>query len=157
MKMLALATAELAKANAASAETPTVKQRKVASARKPVPETFEDVHMRIFDLSNSNDPVLILSAKTHHPATAGTSAMEGEEITLVARTNLDGDLRRLFFSHTDARHLDITPGMELIDAIDADGDGRGELLFRRTTDAGSSYAIYRATSDRLWPLYEGTP
>jgi len=28
--------------------------------------------------------------------------------------------------------------MELIDAIDADGDGRGELLFRRTTDAGSS-------------------
>jgi hypothetical protein len=47
--------------------------------------------------------------------------------------------------------------MELIDAVDADGDGRGELLFRRTFDDGSAYAIYRVTADRLWPLYEGTP
>jgi hypothetical protein len=47
--------------------------------------------------------------------------------------------------------------MELIDAVDADGDGRGELLFRQTSDAGSAYAIYRVTADRLWSLYEGTP
>jgi hypothetical protein len=47
--------------------------------------------------------------------------------------------------------------MELIDAVDADGDGRGELLFRRTSDGGSAYAIYRVTSDHLWPLFEGTP
>jgi len=47
--------------------------------------------------------------------------------------------------------------MELIDAVDADGDGRGDLLFRRTSDSGSSYAIYRATADQLWPLFEGTP
>jgi hypothetical protein len=116
------------------------------------------VHLRIFDLSNSNDPVLILSAKTKpHAAADSASTTEGEEVTLIARPNLDGDLRRLFFAHTDARHLDISPRMELIDAIDADGDGRGELLFRRTSDAGSSFAIYRANADRLWPLYEGTP
>jgi hypothetical protein len=47
--------------------------------------------------------------------------------------------------------------MELIDAVDADGDGRGELLFRRTNDNGSAYAIYRITPDGLWPLFEGTP
>jgi hypothetical protein len=47
--------------------------------------------------------------------------------------------------------------MELIDAVDADGDGRGELLFRRTYDGGSAYAIYRVTADRLWTLFEGTP
>jgi hypothetical protein len=47
--------------------------------------------------------------------------------------------------------------MELIDVVDADGDGRGELLFRRVFDTGSAYAIYRVTSDRLWPLFEGTP
>jgi len=47
--------------------------------------------------------------------------------------------------------------MELIDAVDADGDGRGELLFRRTFDDGSAYAIYRVTRDGLWPLFEGTP
>ena len=152
-KMLELASAELAKAIAAPPEISSPKSRKAAS-RKPAPITFDDVHLRIFDLTNSNDPVLILSAKSHSPAGSST---EPREVTLVARPNLDGDLRRLFFSHTDAHHLDVDPRMELIDAIDADGDGRGELLFRLTSDAGSSYAIYRANSDRLWPLYEGTP
>jgi hypothetical protein len=156
-KMLELASAELAKANSAPPEIQPAKSRKAPRVRKLPPATFDDVHLRIFDLSNSNDPVLILSAKTHLAATAAASAIEGEEITLVARTNLDGDLRRLFFAHTDTRHLEISPHMELIDAIDADGDGRGELLFRRTSDAGSSYAIYRASADRLLPLYEGTP
>ncbi len=76
---------------------------------------------------------------------------------MIARTNLEGELRKLFFSQTDSRHLDVTPRMELIDAVDADGDGRGELLFRRTFDDGSAYAIYRVTADGLWPLFEGTP
>ena len=156
-KMLALASAELAKANAALPEIPSAKSRKAASASKPPAATFDDVHLRIFDLSNSNDPVLILSAKTHPRATTDAGPADGDEITLVARTNLDGDLRRLFFARTDAHHLEVTPRMELVDAIDADGDGRGELLFRRTSDSGSSYAIYRANADRLWPLYEGTP
>lgn len=156
-KMLALASAELAKANAAPPEIPTAKSRKTANTRKPVPTSFDDVQLRIFDLSNSNDPVLILSAKVRPPANPNIAPVDGEEIMLVARPNLDLDLRRLFFAKTDAHHLEVTPRMELIDAIDADGDGRGELLFRRTSDSGSSYAIYRATSDRLWPLYEGTP
>ena len=152
-KILALAAAEFAKANAAPPEIPNPKARKTA-ARKPAAPTFDDVHLRIFDLTNSNDPVLILSARAR-PTAAGST--DGEEITLVARVTLDGDLRRLFFSRTDARHLDVDPRLELIDAVDADGDGRGELLFRRIFDTGSSYAIYRATADQLRPLYEGTP
>jgi hypothetical protein len=114
--------------------------------------------LHIFDLSNSNEPVLVLSAKTH-PADSGAkgSIEEPKEITLIARTNLEGDLQKLFFSETDSRHLYSSPRMELIDAVDADGDGRGELLFRRTFDDGSAYAIYRVTSDGLWPLFEGTP
>ncbi len=126
-----------------------------SKAPKPV---FDDVSLRIFDLSNSNEPVLVLSAKTQPPAaSASGSVEEPQEITLIARTDLEGDLRKLFFSVTDSRHLDLTPRMELIDAVDADGDGRGELLFRRTFDGGSAYAIYRVTADGLWPLFEGTP
>jgi hypothetical protein len=128
------------------------------SAGKLSTPAFDDVSLRIFDLSNSNEPVLVLAARTQPPAASATGNVEEpKEITLIARTNLEGELRKLFFSQTDSRHLDVAPRMELIDAVDADGDGRGELLFRRTNDNGSAYAIYRITPDGLWPLFEGTP
>jgi len=129
---------------------------KKPSAAKATPQ-FEDVNLRIFDLSNSNEPVLVLSARTPLPPQGATASQVPQEITLVARTNLEGELQKLFLAQTDSRHLDVKPRMELIDAVDADGDGRGELLFRETSDAGSAYAIYRVTADQLWPLYEGTP
>lgn len=150
-KMLDFAAAELRKTAAAAAE-PKPSKRAVG-APKPTTPAFDNVHLRIFDLSNSNEPVLVLSAKTR-PA---PGFAEGEEITFVARTNLEGEIQKLFFSKTDSQHLYVAPRMELIDAVDADGDGRGELLFRTTNDSGSSYSIYRATADRLYPLYEGTP
>lgn len=159
-KMLDLASTQLrAKAsNAAQEAAPARTRRKGPDAAKIPKPSFEDVRLRIFDLSNSNQPVLVFSALTHPASAAGTGNMAGpQEITLVARTDLEGDLHKLFFSATDSRHLDVNPRMELIDAVDADGDGRGELLFRRTSDAGSAYAIYRVTADQLWPLYEGTP
>jgi hypothetical protein len=127
-------------------------------ASKPSKPDFEDVNLRIFDLSNSNQPVLVFSAKIHPPAANATgSVADPKEITLIARTNLEGELQKLFFSQTDSQHLYSAPRMELIDAIDVDGDGRGELLFRRTFDSGSAYAVYRVTADQLWPLFEGTP
>jgi hypothetical protein len=132
--------------------------RKKPSAAKAASPLFDDLSLRIFDLSNSNEPVLVLSAKTHPAATgANGSIPEAQEVTLIARTNLEGELQKLFFSRTDSKHLDARPRMELIDAVDADGDGRGELLFRRTFDSGSAYGIYRVTADGLWTLYEGEP
>ena len=58
---------------------------------------------------------------------------------------------------TDQRHLDEFPRLELIDAVDVDGDGRGELLFREISDAGTAWAVYRAAADQLYPLFEGKP
>jgi hypothetical protein len=163
-KMLALAATQLL-SQASTATKEIAPTQKTASAHKfsgklagklPKPD-FDDVRFRIFDLSNSNQPVLVLSARTRPAAVASESFEEPKEITLIARTNLEGELKKLFFSQTDSGHLDVSPRMELIDAVDADGDGRGELLFRRTSDGGSAYAIYRVTSDHLWPLFEGTP
>jgi hypothetical protein len=165
-KMFALAAAQLrGQAGAASKEKEAVPARKKSSSRKSAGQSsafsapdFDDVSLRIFDLSNSNEPVLVLSAKTRPPAASATGSIEEpKEITLIARTNLEGEVQKLFFAQTDSRHLDVAPRMELIDAVDADGDGRGELLFRRTFDGGSAYAIYRVTADGLWPLFEGTP
>jgi len=164
-KMLALAAVQLS-ASASAATKEAANARRTAPAHKspgtlagklPKP-AFDDVTLRIFDLSNSNEPVLVLSAKTRPAATGATQSFEEpKDITLIARTNLEGELKKLFFSQTDSRHLDVAPRMQLIDAVDADGDGRGELLFRRTSNDSSTYAIYRVASDQLWPLFEGTP
>ncbi len=162
-KMLDLATQLSAKAGATTKEAAPKKSSSGKSGRKssgkPLQAAFDDVSLHVFDLSSSNEPVLVLSAKTHPAAADATGNVEEpKEITLIARTNLEGDLVKLFFSQTDSRHLDVAPRMELIDAVDADGDGRGELLFRRTFDDGSTgYSIYRVTADGLWTLFEGTP
>lgn len=159
-KMIDLAGTQLrAKTGAAGKAARPARKKSSAgkSASKTAGPALDDVNLHVFDLSNSNEPILVLSAKTHPIAPASGSAEEPQEITLIARTNLEGELQRLFFAHTDSRHLDVSPRMELIDAVDADGDGRGELLFRRTDDNGSAYAIYRVTADGLWPLFEGTP
>jgi hypothetical protein len=157
-KMLELATTQLrTHAGAAAKKAPASKKpAKGKFADNSAELAFDSVILHFFDLSSSNEPVLVLSAKTHPPANA-PEGFEPQEITLIARTNLEGELKKLFFSQTDSHHLDVAPRMELIDAVDADGDGRGELLFRRTNDDGSSYVIYRVTADGLWPLFEGTP
>lgn len=157
-KVLELAAAEYTRSIAAMQGNLSARPRKGAGVAKAPAPAFDDVKLNIFDLSNSNDAVLVFSAKIRpHPSADSATAGEGEEITMVARATLEGVLRRIFFVRSDDLHLDVSARMEFIDAIDADGDGRGELLFRRTTDAGTSFAIYRVTPDRLWPLYEGTP
>ncbi len=128
------------------------------ATRGPQP-IFDEVQFRAFDLWNTNEPVFILSATAHMPDTAGGSPDPAQQyyITLVAKKNIYDELRKLYTGVTDAGHLDQTPRLELIDAVDADGDGRGELLFRRISDAGSAWGVYRAGADQLFPLFEGTP
>ena len=138
----------------------TVKTGKAST--KSVEPVWDDVQMKVFDVATSNEPILILSAKGHLPERAKASTDETAEpvefyVTEVAHSDLYGELRSLFSAVTDDRTLDVTPKYQLIDVVDADGDGRGELLFRRTSDQGSSFAVYRVGADRLWPLYEGTP
>ena len=135
-----------------------------STARKPASKApapiFENVQMRTFDLWGSNQPVLVLSADAHlpPPAAGGTvdlpSAPLQYKIMLVTRTDIYGNLHKLYSGVTDRFHLDVAPQLDLIDAVDADGDGRGELLFHKTTDAGSGYVIYKATADTLWKMFD---
>jgi hypothetical protein len=78
-------------------------------------------------------------------------------ITLVVREDVNGELHKALANVTDTQHTDVIPQLELIDAVDADGDGRGELLFRQVSDAGSAFVVYRVIGDRLYPLFQGAP
>ena len=131
---------------------------KAAPPPKSLQPVFGDVQLRVFDLSSSNEPVLVLTATAHMPPGRNTGPPGFEyTITLVARSDIYGELHKAFSALTDTAHLDVLPRYDLIDAVDADGDGRAELLFRKVSDAGSAFALYRVIGNQLWPLFEGTP
>jgi hypothetical protein len=167
-QMLALAADEIAArakqfASHSGSSQPEHAPARRASARtaKPPQPDFLNVQLRVFDLSFSNEPVLVLSADAHMPKTASSAQNSSADmqyyITLVAREDINGDLHKAFTELTDEQHLDVLPRFELIDAVDADGDGRGELLFRQFSDAGTAFAIYRVIGNTLYPLFQGTP
>jgi hypothetical protein len=159
-KVLVLAADEV-RAWAAQPESagsqPAAHASRPGSKAKPPEPSFEDVQLHAFDLSNSNEPVVVLTAKARMPIRPNTTSDLQYIITLVAREDMYGDLHKVFASVTDTHHFDVLSRLELIDAVDADGDGRGELLFRQVSDSGSAFVLYRVIGDRLWPLFQGTP
>lgn len=156
-KMLALAANEVRAWAAQPESAGSQPAPRPGSKAKPPQPTFEDVQLHAFDLSNSNEPILVLTAKARLPVRSNTASDLQYIITLVARDDMYGDLHKAFASVTDSGHFDVLSRLELIDAVDADGDGRGELLFRQVSDAGSAFVLYRVIGDRLWPLFQGTP
>ncbi len=136
---------------AAAAQTRHVQAVKAA---EPI---LSNVQMTTYDLWMSNQPIIVFSAEAHMPppSTPGAGYSDVQySIMLVARTDIYNNLRPLYSGITDKFHLDLTPRFELVDAVDADGDGRGELLFKETSDAGTGWVIYRATADKLWKMYD---
>lgn len=132
---------------------------------------LEGADVRAFDLSLVSQATVVLTASAHPapprqepktrrgsrtatPAAAPVDPSLTFWITVVARENYNGDLRPLKVWATDDKHLDAYPRVELIDAVDADGDGRGELLFRQINDLGRSFLIARAGVDQLVTLYD---
>jgi hypothetical protein len=85
---------------------------------------------------------------------AGADSELQYSILLVADPDIYNNLHKLYVGITDKYHLDIMPRLQLVDALDADGDGRGELLFREISDNGTGWRIYRATADKLWKLFD---
>jgi hypothetical protein len=165
-QMLDLAKAQLlayidlrAKGQIPAKPAPSHPTARKPASKAPVP-IFENVQMHTFDLWGSNQPVLVLSADAHLPPPASGDAVDlpsaplQYKIMLVTRTDIYGNLHKLYSGVTDRFHLDVSPQLDLIDAVDADGDGRGELLFHKTTDTGNGYVIYKATADTLWKMFD---
>ena len=119
---------------------------------------LENAQMKTFDLWGNNQPVMIFTADAHMPPPP-TGAPHADSdlqysILLVANPDIYNNLHKLFVSVTDKYHLDMAPRLELVDALDADGDGRGELLFRETSDNANGWRIYRVTADKLWKMFD---
>ena len=133
----------------------------------PKPGALEDVKIDVYDLNYSNAPTVILSARVlpevSKPATRRgvkmakaaepTKAPAGFEyyVTVVGREDIYGELQKELAVASDNRHLDAFPRMQLIDVVDVDGNGAGDLLFQSTNDESRSFVVYR---DLGWSLQE---
>ncbi|MDR3748942.1 MAG: hypothetical protein P4M04_12425 [Acidobacteriota bacterium] len=146
--------------------------RNFASKRNApaLPKTAQitDYEMRAFDLDFSNSPTLVLTAKL--PATSApvprskSAAMNKQPLspgpadyfaTVVARLDINGQPIKIFSSVTDSNHLDAFPRLQVIDAVDADANGRGVLLFRQYAEGGTNYSLYRVFPYQMVNIFEG--
>ncbi len=124
-------------------------------AKRPAPRVlkFTNPQMQVLDLTNSNDPVIVFTA-TVDPSEKIAASAGKLTVTVIARVDIYGELRKLMAEATDDHHMDIYPRLEFLDAIDADGDANGELVFRERSDSGQGFVVYRAGMDRLWPIFD---
>jgi len=120
-----------------------------------VPKSAEikDYDLRSFDLDFSNSATLVLTAKL--PLPVASTKPFAYYVTFVAHLDINGDPVKAFSSVTDTSHLDVFPRLELVDALDADANGRGDLLFRQYSDTGINYGLYRVFPYQMEKIFEG--
>ncbi len=107
----------------------------------------EDFHA--YELAWSGGATLVYSAKT-------TDAPV-KYVTLIAEPDFYGNPRVLLQRVASEATLDETPRMRLVDAIDADGDGRAELLFELRSASDRQFALYRVMNGTAVEVFNTGP
>lgn len=140
-------------AGLALADIRTFADKHASGPKVPKNAVLKDYDFRFFDLDFSNSATLVLTAKLPMP-TAGSKPFV-YYATYVAHLDINGEPVKVFSSVTDTTHLDVFPRLELIDALDADANGRGDLLFRQYSDTGVNYGLYRVFPYNMEKVFEG--
>jgi len=160
-KMQAAARAELTKYEAANAVAPAVPHApaKAASAAsktrhavaKPAPpqptEALLDEKLLGYTLSYGGAATYV-----YHAHTDGLGPTL-RFVTLVAQINMQGEPEVALKNVTDAAHLDRTPRMRLVDAVDAEASNRASLLFELRAQNSRQFALYRVIGARADQAY----
>ncbi len=156
-KMQAAARAQLATYEAANAVAPpptpppapdphrpgSKLRRGVAKETPPPPpEALLDEKLTGYTLSYGGAATYVYSAHTD-----GLGAAQ-RFVTLVAQLNTQGEPEIAITSVTDATHLDRTPRMRLVDAVDAEASNRASLLFELRAQNSRQFALYRVIGAR---------
>lgn len=132
---LGLDAAPAASTRTASKTAAAHRSAKPAAAVPPAPLLVEQ--FRVFELAYGSGATIVLSAHT-----MATGAQE-KFVTLIGQPDLYGGVVVLMKNVTDAAHLDLTPRMRLVDAVDAEADNRGELLFELRGATQRQFTLYR--------------
>ncbi len=137
---------------AATAAGPVLKRTPATAAHRAgtkkavpapaAPEPLTDEKLAGYLLSYGGSPTFVYSARTD-----GAGAAE-RFVTIVAQENPQGAPEIALKSVTDAAHLDRTPRMRLVDAVDAEASNRASLLFELRAQSSRLFALYRVIGGR---------
>jgi hypothetical protein len=143
------APAPKAKTTTATQKTTTVHRTAKAAASKRLsePAPLVDERFRAFELTYGSEATLVLTAHTDAPPA------QQKFVTLIAQPDFYGNVQVLFKVVSDAAHLDDNPRLRLVDAVDALGDNRGELLFEMRGATERQFALYRIARGQAEKLF----
>jgi hypothetical protein len=143
---LGLAPAQPATPAKAAAKTgATHKTTRLKLAPPPAP--LDGEKFRVFELAYGSGATMVLSAHT------GGSDGPMKFVTLVGQPDLYGNVAVLLKNVADAAHLDDKPRMQLIDAVDARADNRGDLLFELRGATERQFALYRVLRGEITRIF----
>jgi hypothetical protein len=118
---------------------------KVAKPVAPPLPALEDVEFQVYGLTLGGGATMVYSAHT-------TTTPE-EYVTIVAQPDFYGNAPILLKQVARADSLDVTPRMRLVDAVDTQGQGRGDLLFELRGQTYRQFAIYRIAGSAATPVF----
>ncbi|MGP8258421.1 MAG: hypothetical protein ACLQM6_00530 [Acidobacteriaceae bacterium] len=106
------------------------------------PEPLLEEQLMGYTLSYGGSPTYVYSA---HTDGLGPTL---RYVTVVAQADMNGEPEIAIKSVTDAAHLDRTPRMKLVDAVDAEASNRASLLFELRAQNSRQFALYRVIGAR---------
>jgi len=115
------------------------------------PAPLLDEKFRVFELAYGSGATMVISA---HTADVGANE---KFVTLIAQPDLYGGVNVLLKNVTDTAHLDDIPRMRLVDAVEAEKDNRGELLFELRGTTERQFALYRVLRGDATRIFLGGP
>lgn len=132
-----------------AAATPAARRAaaKKVTAAPPPPEPLVNEKLTGYTLSYGGSPTFVYSAQTD-----GSGAGQ-RFVTVVAQENVQGQPEIVLKNVTDQEHLDRTPRLKLVDAVDADASNRASLLFELREQGTRQFALYRVLGGRADQIF----
>ena len=109
--------------------------------------TLADEQFHAFELDFGSGPVYVFSARTSGTEEATTY------ITLIAQPDFAGGIIPLYKSITPATLLEYEPRLKLVDAVDATGGGRADLLFELITHQSRQFALFSVKNGQAQEVF----
>ena len=131
-----------ARTSTATTAAARARQKKAAAAAATaaaatVPVALKGESVKAYTLSYGGAATYVYTAVS--PGAGGVDRY----VSVVAQREPVGSIKMALASVTDAKHLDRTPWMRPIDAVDAEASNRASLLFELRAQSSRQFALYR--------------